>query len=223
MNKSICLSVVSGAIILFSCNNPATPEEPPLNLGYVSVTGNQTIQKDITGSGTCDKKECVLTTKNANGLWSAFEEIGFYYAAKPVFNGTISADFENMTGSDTLIQGGLMIRGSKKGGAPYAALRLAQNIYDPVARLDSTASAAAAGSSIKYQKGDFIYITCLEKQKNGTIRNFDMEVGAKRGELILISKTFAIKTTSDSLYIGLFCADRSTSDGSFSVSNITMR
>ncbi|HEX2955658.1 MAG TPA: hypothetical protein VHO70_02430 [Chitinispirillaceae bacterium] len=221
MNKLILSSLFFSTLFLFVCDNTVSTEDPSLNLVYCSVIGNSADQKDIIGSASRDNALHVVTTKNGNGLWGSNEEIGFYYLAKTVFNGTLWATFEKLTGSDTVVQGGVMIRASLKGtAAPYAALRLIKDKYDPVARLDSTLNASASGLENTFQKGDQLFIACTEKTKTGAVRNLEINVGVNRKNQPLISKKYIISTMSDSLYIGLFGADRSAAGGSFSVSNV---
>jgi hypothetical protein len=210
------------SIIIFSCNEPnSITDENIIPMTYGSVTGTNSGEKNISGSANDSGSIRTVKTRNADGLWSSHEEIGMYYFSKTVFNGTLSAHFESCTGIDSLVQGGLMIRSSLKSGAAYTALRLVKGIYDPVARLDSSSDAKASGSTVQYQRGDELFITCTEKEKAGTTRTFSIDIGAKRSSQVIISKTYTITSLSDSIYVGIFCADRSTSYGSFAVSKVT--
>lgn len=208
-------------IMIFSCNEPNSVTDENVILIYGSVTGTNPGEKNMSGSANDSGSISTLITKNADGLWSSHEEIGMYYFSKTVFNGTMSAHFESCTGVDSMVQGGLMIRSSLKSGAAYAALRLVKGIYDPVARLDSSSDAKGTGSTIQYQKGDDLFVTCMEKTKNGKIRTFSIDIRAERNSQVIISKAYTITSMSDSLYLGIFCADRSTSNGSFAVSKMT--
>jgi hypothetical protein len=212
-----------GALFLFSCNSPTSSNEPELKLSYCSIVGSTGIKVDMSGSATSENNSTVVTTGKADGLWSDWEEIGYFYIGTSEFNYTFAGVFKSITGTDALRQGGLMVRGSLQSIAPYAAIRLANGIYDPVARLTGSSAAAAAGSTVQYQEGDLLFITCTEQAPSGTTRNITMEVGAKRGDQVLISKIYTVSTTSDTLYAGVFCADHSTSNGSFSVSDLTMK
>jgi hypothetical protein len=222
MAKQPYLLQMLGAILIFSCNEPnSVTDQVVVPMIYGTVTGTSAGEKNMSGSANDSGSIRTLITRNADGLWSSHEEIGMYYLAKAVFNGTMSAHFESCTGLDSLVQGGLMIRSSLKSGAAYAALRLVKGIYDPVARVDSSSDAKATGSTVHYQKGDKLFITCVEMEKTGKVRTFTINLGAERNSQIIISKGYTITSMSDSLYLGIFCADRSTSNGSFAVSNMT--
>jgi hypothetical protein len=190
---------------------------------YRPVTGTNAGQMDMSGSVHISGTTYTLATKNADGLWSTLEELGMYCVSRAAFSGTFSATFESLDGTDTMAQGGLMIRASLKSGAPYAAIRLVRGLYDPVARPDSVSNAKASGSTVQFQKGDLLFLTCLEKERSGNRRVIDVDVGAKRNEVVIMSKKYTITTLSDSVYVGMFYADRSTNSGSFAVSNVKIQ
>ena len=221
MIRLVYAVISTGVFTMIACNNPASNDAAPvMELQYSSILGSSDIQEDLSGSGSGEKDIYTVTVSKADGLWGGWEEIGYYHTVTTAGSFSFSAIFKGLTGEDAMSQGGLMVRESLKGISAYAALRMIDGIYDPVARVTGSSSAVSAGSNVQYKEGDLLFIYCAEQA--GTTRNFNVEVGAKRDGQVIISKTYAVSTSSDTLYIGIFGADHSSSTGSFSVGEISI-
>jgi hypothetical protein len=223
MIRLVSAVISIGVFTMIACNNPASNDDTPvLEFQYSSILGSSDIQKDMSGSGSGDKNIFTVTVSKADGLWSGWEEIGYYHTVTAAGSFSFSAIFKGLTGEDAMSQGGLMVRESLKGISAYAALRMIDGKYDPVARVTGSSSAVSSGSNAPYKEGDLLFIYCAEQGSTGTTRNLNVEVGAKRDGQVIISKTYTVSTSSDTLYIGIFGADHSSSTGSFSVGEISI-
>ncbi len=204
------------------CAPAPEEQDPEVTLNYVSIAdpARNASQHDMSGEGGEDGTVRIVTTTLADGLWGDFEEIGFYYTSLTEFDFSLSAVFDSLAGTDVLRQGGIMIRSGLHCGAEYAAIRLTTVNSDFVTRKKSTARANSHGETPLFRKGDLMSITCNETNRSDSIRTIEVDMEVTRGTEIVSSLTDTLTVTSGKLYAGVFAADHSQSNGSFSVSRL---
>jgi hypothetical protein len=221
--RAALLLLIFIAIICCNCSSPTETTDEPVShqFSYTEIKGSTGIKVDMSGSITVNNGVQTLNVSKADGLWGGWEEIGFYYTEMPEANFTISAVYKGMSGGDSILQGGIIVRGSLDSISPYAAIRLVQNNYDPVVRTSAEKNASASGSTVSYQVGDVLYISCTGVSISNSLHTMAFEVGAKRNGSVIVSKTFSVTSSTNKLYAGFFGANHSsTVSGSFSVSDL---
>ncbi|HEX2959547.1 MAG TPA: hypothetical protein VHO70_22115 [Chitinispirillaceae bacterium] len=221
--RTVLLLFVFIAIICCGCSSPTEVTDGPVTpqFSYTEIKGGSGNKNDMSGSVSGNNGIQTLNVSKTEGLWGSWEEIGFFYTEVPESVFTISAVYKGMSGGDSILQGGLMVRGSLDSKSAYAALRLIQNKYDPVVRTTAEKDASASSSTIPYLDGDVLYISCTGVSVVNALHTLAFEVGAKRNESVIVSKTFSITSSGDKLYAGFFGANHSsTVSGSFSVSDL---
>lgn len=222
--RAVLLLIVFIALICCGCSSPTETKDEPVTpqFSYSEIKGGSGNKVDMSGSVSVNNGVQTLSVSKTDGLWRNWEEIGFCYTEVPVTVFTISAVYKGMSGGDSILQGGLMVRGSLDSISPYAALRLVQNRYDPVVRTGADKDASASGSTVSYQVGDVLYISCIGVSVvDSSHSTLTVEVGAKRNGSVIVSKIFNVNTSGNKLYAGFFGANHSsTVSGSFSVSDL---